>query len=262
MLTNLSHPGAATDGPFSDMLMADRPAAPDPAGGRTEAVLAQALDAALAKVLPRDAASTAERGALAAAMAGVLAGQSVILRLKPDLAGSRLDAVRSFLDKVVRVTGTLNESRQEGAIARLAEVILPDDLAGARGALAADNLDLRDRFVAETAPLTSAQVGARSGHRSSNPYATAARWKKAGDVFSVHHRGAEYFPGFQFRDGRPHPAVKPVLAALPPSLSPWQRAFWFVTGNGWLDGATPADRLDDAAAVIEAARHEAEEVVG
>ena len=130
---------------------------------------------------------------------------------------------------------------------------LTDDLAAARGTLAADNLALRDRFIAETAPLTSAQVGERSGGRSRNPYATAARWKKAGDVFSVHHRGTEYFPAFQFRDGRPHPSIKPVLAALPAAMSPWQRALWFVSTNGC---------LDDLPALLSAAAHEAQQVEG
>ena len=137
-----------------------------------------------------------------------------------------------------------------------------DDLAAARGTLDADNLALRDRFVAETAPLTSAQVGGRSGARSSNPYATAARWKETGEIFSVTHRGIEYFPSFQFREGRPHPSIKPVLAALPATMSPWQRAFWFVYTNGWLDDAPPSDRLDDLTDLLSAAAREAEEVMG
>ena len=160
------------------------------------------------------------------------------------------------------MTGTLEASRQEAAISRLAEVILPDDLADARGALAADNLELRDRFIAQTSPLTSAQVGEQAGHRSSNPYATAARWKKAGDIFSVHHRGTEYFPAFQFREGRPHPTVKKVLAVLPESLSSWQRALWFVSTNGWLGGKAPADLLDDPDAIVAVAQHEGQEVIG
>jgi hypothetical protein len=198
----------------------------------------------------------------AAAITDVLAGRSVILRLNADPDDTDRLAVRTFLENLIRLTGTLDATRQEAAIARLAEVLLPDDLAAARGALAADNLALRDRFVAETAPLTSAEVGARSGHRSRNPYATAARWKKAGDIFSVHHRGTEYFPAFQFRDGRPHPTIKRVLTTLPDGTSAWQRAFWFVSTNGWLGDKAPAGMLDDPDAVIGAAKREAQEVIG
>ena len=86
--------------------------------------------------------------------------------------------------------------------------------------------------------------------------------KKSGDIFAVQHRGSEYFPAFQFQDGRPHPTVKPVLAALPASLSPWQRAFWFVSANGWLADRVPAEMLDDATPVIAAAQHEPLEVIG
>ena len=55
-------------------------------------------------------------------------------------------------------------------------------------------LELRDRFVAEVPQLTSAEIGARAGLKTKNPYATAARWKKAGDIFSVKHRNKEHFP--------------------------------------------------------------------
>jgi len=75
---------------------------------------------------------------------------------------------------VVRVSRGLEESRLEVAIGKLAEVILPDDFVAARGALASDNLDLRDRLIAEVLQLTSAEVGARAGLQIKNPYATAA----------------------------------------------------------------------------------------
>ncbi|MEO8926945.1 MAG: hypothetical protein ABI306_07250 [Caulobacteraceae bacterium] len=192
----------------------------------------------------------------------LIAGRSVVLRLEADLADSPRAAVRTFLEKVLRVADTLETSRQEAAIAKLAEVILPDSLAGARGALAADNLELRDRFVARVACLNSAEVGQLAGHASRNPYATAARWKKAGDIISVHHRGGEYFPAFQFRDGRPNPTLKKVLAVLPHRQTAWQRALWFVSTNGWLGDRAPADVLDDPQAVVAAAMHEGGEVIG
>ncbi len=214
---------------------------------------------AKAELAERSAAELAE---LAAAFADIAVGGSVVLRLKPDLAEGQRGAVRTFLEILVRVSETLEGTRLETAIGKLAEVILPDELADARGALASDNLELRDRFISETPQLTSAEVGVRAGHQTKNPYASAARWKKSGDIFSVHHRGTEYFPAFQFRDGRPHPTVKKVLAALPNHLSAWQRAFWFVSTNGWLDDKSPAAALDDVNAMVAAAKHESQEVVG
>ncbi len=193
----------------------------------------------------------------------VLEGRAVVIRLEANAPGHATgDATRLLLRQVVRVVADLDAERQETAISKLAELILPDPLADARAPLALDNLALRDRFVAETAPLTSTQVSEAFGYAGSNPYATAARWKKAGLIFSVHHRGTEYFPAFQFRDGEPHPAIKPLLRALPASQSPWQRAFWFVSTNGWLGDRAPVEVIDDLEAVLAAAKQEGQEVMG
>lgn len=269
-----------SDALFSSFLMVDRPIAPvagrrAPGSPRTSEsratsqdreVLVGAILRALQESTPSVTAPTTAASAgivdLAAAAADIALGQSVVLQLKPDLDEGHRSAVRSFLEMVVRVSATLDETRLEAAIGKLAEVLLPDELADARGALASDNLELRDRFVAEVPQLTSAEIGTQAGLKTKNPYATAARWKKTGDIFSVQHRGKEYFPAFQFREGRPHPTVKKVLAVLPPRLSAWQRAFWFVSTNGWLGDKAPADMLDDSQAVVAAADREGEEVVG
>ena len=124
--------------------------------------------------------------------------------------------------------------------------MLPDDMGETRGAIASDNLAIRDRFVAEIPCFTSVEIGKNAGHKAENLYATAARWKKSGAVFSVSHRGAEVFPAFQFREGQPHPAIKKTLAAL-------QRALWFVSTNGWLGDKAPMDLLDDTGEVVAAA---------
>lgn len=259
-----------SDALFSSYLMVDRPMTPvagrrmPGAAGRPDhhstasdrELLVGAIRGALQDTAPTVAVD------LAAAAADIALGQSVVLQLKPDLDEAHRSAVRAFLDMVVRVSGSLDEARLEAAIAKLAEVLLPDELADARGALASDNLELRDRFVAEVPQLTSAEIGARAGLKTKNPYATAARWKKTGDIFSVQHRGKEYFPAFQFREGRPHPTVKKVLAVLPSRLSAWQRAFWFVSTNGWLGDTVPADMLDDPKPVVVAAEREGEEVIG
>jgi hypothetical protein len=115
-----------------------------------------------------------------------------------------------------------------------------------------DNNLLRDRLVAETAPLTGIQVSELSGYGG---------WKKNA-IFSVAHRGVEYYPSFQFLDGKPHPTIKKVLQVLPPTMSAWQKAFWFVSSNGWLDERAPAEMLNNATAVLAAAEHERQEVVG
>lgn len=80
-----------------------------------------------------------------------------------------------------------------------------------------------------------------------------------GEIFSVEHRGI--FPAFQFKDGQPHPAIKTALAALPQSLSAWQRAFWFVSANGWFNDKAPVGMLDSPGEVAAAAEQERQEMV-
>ena len=207
---------AMSDTLFSSFLMVDQPLAPvgrrqSPDGARKQErparseqkareLFVRAFLRALQETAPGVAGSPAATSAsladLAAAAADIALGHSVILQLKPDLDEGHRSAVRAFLEKVVRVSATLDESRLESAIGKLAEVLLPDELADARGALASDNLKLRDRFVAEVPQLTSAEIEARAGLKTKNPYATAARWKKAGDIFSVQHRRRGIFRPF------------------------------------------------------------------
>jgi hypothetical protein len=231
---------------------------------RHRAIL-DAVTSALRQLLSREPGllTIEDRDALSEQVADILAGRSVILRLNQDLDSAGRGAVETFLQSVIQATENLDATRQETAIAKLAEVMLPDPLSEARGAIALDNLRLRDRFLAEEGTLTSAEVGEQSGSRGkSNPYATAARWKKAGRIFSINHRGVEIFPAFQFRDGQPHPTIAKVLATLPRRMTPWQIAFWFVTTNGWLDDDAPNERLDDVEQIVEAAKREGEEVMG
>lgn len=232
-------------------------------------LILRTLSTALQRVLKRELASlttasesTRLSSLLSAQLTDALAGRSVTLKLDRPVDDAGREAIESYLQSVLQVTKGLEPQRQEAAIAKLAEVILPDPRAELRGAIALDNLRLRDRFLAEEGVLTSAEVGDRAGHRGRNPYATAARWKKAGRVFSVSHRGTELFPAFQFRDGQPHPAIGRILAALPGAMTAWQVAFWFVSTNGWLDDDVPKDRLEDAEALVAAARREGEEVMG
>jgi hypothetical protein len=257
MHTNSSHVNAMAQPLITDVFISD-PAGIDKAEGGRRALPQSVVDAVLR--FHEEAGVAGE--VLGDRLIDLLAGRAAILSLGDVTNEADRDAWRLFLSKVARIAATLEPDRQEAAIARLVDVILPDPLSDARGPLAADNLSLRDRFVAETAPLTSGEVAERAGSTGANRYATAARWKKSGDIFSVQHRGAELFPAFQFRDGRPHPSMRKILLALPANLSAWQKAFWFVSTNGWLNDQAPADVLDDPEAVVRAALREAHEVMG
>ena len=57
-------------------------------------------------------------------------------------------------------------------------------------------------------------------------------------------------------------AMRDVLSALPEGMTAWQKALWFASGNGWLDGAEPQRRLNDGLRVVEAARRLADPADG
>jgi hypothetical protein len=111
------------------------------------------------------------------------------------------------------------------------------------------NIEARDRTIEEF------------GVRTLQELAAAGLYTNA--VFSVWYRDAEVFPGFQFDEqGRPVPAIAEILEILRDIRSPWQIALWFTGANLWLRGERPVDVLRSAhERVIEAARHEAEELV-
>ena len=134
-----------------------------------------------------------------------------------------------------------------------------DPMSAVRSKIEVDNATARVRFAKDIPCFTSAEL---AGHSARDKSATGSRWKAEKKAFSIELSGRELFPAFQFKDGKPDPAVAQVLAALPPGMSPWQVAFWFVSSNPWLDGKVPSQNLDRVASVVEAARWLGEEAAG
>lgn len=192
---------------------------------------------------------------------GAAGGGEAVLLLPDPIAGLLAPAL---LERVSTALLRLSEERRERAIETL--VALHLDSAGrpeVEQDLIDDNARLRARLLAELPMLTAAEVRARSGARSRNPSEPASRWKREGRALAVPHNGADRYPAFQFdAAGEPLPALRPVLAALPPALAPWPRLAWFASGNGWLGGRAPMEALDDPAAVLAAARRLADPAVG
>ena len=108
--------------------------------------------------------------------------------------------------------------------------------------MAVDNLELRNQYMNETPMLTAAQIQRMSGLGSKNASEPASRWKAEGKTFAVRVRGRDHYPAFQFEDGSPRPVMKAILAAVPETMTAWQKAIWFASGNGWLDGDEPRHR--------------------
>ena len=183
------------------------------------------------------------------------------------LVGERTEGRAELLERALEALPSLAAERgyrlSEANIEKILDVILSDaPRPRVENELEIDNARLRSRYLQETPLLTGAEVRAASGLNPRNKSEPASRWKREGKLFAVRRSGVDHYPAFQFADGVPRPVVKAILAALPKDMTAWQIAMWFGSGNGWLDGDEPQERLSDPDAVVEAARRLADPAFG
>ncbi|MCY4259195.1 MAG: hypothetical protein OXC91_02875 [Rhodobacteraceae bacterium] len=165
--------------------------------------------------------------------------------------------------QIALVASNYAAARSERNIERLLEMIVEDiprhpvDIE-----LEIENAGMRAEYLAENNLLTAQEVRDRSGLKPRNRSEPASRWKREGKIFAVRKGAIDLYPAFQFVDGSPRPVIKKILAELGDEFTAWQVAFWFQSGNGWLDGEEPRDCLDQVDDVVMAARRLAEPTIG
>lgn len=153
-----------------------------------------------------------------------------------------------------------SEERMRTLLGAIADLDRPSDL---EADLEIDNALLRKEYLDKHRILTSGQIREASGLKTRNPSEPASRWKRQGKIFGVPVGRSDRYPAFQFIDGRPRTEVTEILTALPRSMSPWQIAFWFATGNGWIENdAAPQDAFHDMAGILAAAADLADDDLG
>ena len=181
-------------------------------------------------------------------------------------AGSRRDAavIRATATMVRRIVGQRRKEMTERNIEALVDLYLEgEERADVDRELEQDNAELRARYLREVPTYTAADIHElMHGSKLSNPSEPASRWKREKRVIAVRAGPAQLFPRFQFADGHPLPVIKEVLKRLPDDMTPWQIAFWFVSGNGWLDGRSPQEALGDEDGVLNAAERLREPAIG
>lgn len=186
----------------------------------------------------------------------------IVLRARDPELGRAVDQAIRILDMQLAAP---KPGRHSQSLDRMLELLVADEDAP-RSAVEADilidNLELRAAYLRDTGLLTSEDIHRASGLRSRNVSEPASRWKREGRIFAVRQGRADLYPAFQFQDGAPHPAIRSVLAAFPAKMTVWQKALWFASGNGWLDGDEPQRRLDDGELLVRAARQLAEPAGG
>jgi hypothetical protein len=118
-----------------------------------------------------------------------------------------------------------------------------------------DTLAWRKRFMKENLCLTSEQIAREATSQASNRAAIASRWAKEGKIFSVRFEGTQWFPRFQFQDGRPIPTVAEVIGTFPEQASGWDLAYFFTSPNMNISGHKPVELLkQDPARLVSLAR--------
>lgn len=181
------------------------------------------------------------------------------------LVGARTEQVAALVDQVLMRLPAVFAARagalQERNIAKLLEIIA-DDLPLANAELELENAEMRADYLAQTKLLTAAQVREQSGLNPQNKSEPASRWKREGKIFAIRKSGIDLYPAFQFKDGEPRPVIRKILAEIADQFTPWQLAFWFESGNGWLDGEEPQDCLDRVEDVVLAAKRLAQPTIG
>jgi len=172
-------------------------------------------------------------------------------------------AVADIVSRVTEIIAARREALSQQTIDLLVDAYLgSESTAPVRHALELDNARERARFVAEQPCFTSREVARIAGHEAANASATATRWKRAGRIIGLPWKDGDLYPAFQFAEGQPRPVIQQLIGIFGSQRSPWQIAFWLTSTNSWLDGAIPAERLDDEAAVLAAAEREIGAVIG
>lgn len=154
-----------------------------------------------------------------------------------------------------RIVGQRRKELTERSIEALVDLYLGgEDHAAVDRELEQENAELRARYLREVPTYTAADIHElMHGSQLRNPSEPASRRKREKRVFAVQVGCHQCFPRYQFADVRPRPIIEEVMKRLQVDMTPWQTAFWFWSGNGWLQGKSPEEALYDKEGVLNAA---------
>ena len=171
--------------------------------------------------------------------------------------------VVKVLKTAVYIIGERRQTVTEDRIETLVDLYLQGEaLAQVDEDLERDNAQLRARYLQSVPCLSAADVRSMLSNPPNNTSEPTSRWKRQAKIFAIPRGNSDRFPAFQFSHGQPLPAIRKILAALPKTITPWQTALWFASGNGWLGGVSPQDFLVNVDDVVTAASQLNNPVVG
>ena len=180
---------------------------------------------------------------------------------------SRFDLASDFVLQILNHASSIVNERTkvltERNIETLVDLYLEGEQLPAVDRLIQDeNARARSDYLKRIGCFSSSEVYALSGGDAVNKASVANRWKQQRKIFALPFRGKDLFPAFQFFDGKPRSIIKKVLETLPDEMSQWQIAFWFDSGNVWLDGKAPQNRLRSEKLLLKAAQMESKQFIG
>lgn len=183
------------------------------------------------------------------------------------LVRARTAKQAAIMRKTVKTVGQIAAQRRRALSEKNIEQLVDLYLEGEERAevdeeIELDNAELRADYLRQTRCLTSQQIHDSAPRKPKNKSEPASRWKRERRIFAVRQGGGDLYPAFQFADGVPRRVIKAILTRLPSDMTPWQIAFWFASGNGWLNDATPQECIADEEAVIAAAERMGEVTIG
>jgi hypothetical protein len=105
--------------------------------------------------------------------------------------------------------------------------------------------------------LTASVVAEVARFETLNPSAPTSEWKSKKLIFSIDHKGVDYFPSYALdpvTHYRPRAAIKAVIDIFGDQKGGWGLAYWFASVNSFLGGRRPQDVInEDPEQVIAAA---------
>ena len=156
-------------------------------------------------------------------------------------------ALIATVANLVPLVSSIVEHRQVAMFRSIIEALVPDvPLPEHKLIEARMTAEARKRVLETGDWMTAAQVAKIAGFSASNPSAQPNKWKKDRQIFAVHHRGVDYFPGYALdasTDYRPTKGLAKVLEIFRGQKDDWGIAYWFASTNSFLGGKRPQDLL-------------------
>lgn len=176
------------------------------------------------------------------------------------------EGVSTIMQLFTAMSETLLKQTEKGFIEQMVNMAIPRQVQPPHVLKeAAMTIKARERVLASGDLMTAADIARLAGFSDKNPSAQPNKWKRAGLVFAIQHKGTDYFPSYALdpeNSYRPRKAMAEILKIFNDTKSDWGKAYWFASDNSFLGGKRPQDALATMPErVIAAAEDEVEGVV-